>query len=135
SDESGEVSALTARWEPAIEPLHFQRLPDGRGVEGVSRLAGRYDRPDKEIRVTAAGGKEWVFPNRVAYYEVVAGEQGGVFLLVSGEPPRELLPDRALEFRVKGKPAERVEFIEENGKITGLDFVQEDSVIRAEKPI
>ncbi len=93
SDADGDVTALTVPFEPTLEPLRFDRLPDARARDPqvLRRLCGNY---------------------AMGPIEVVVALRGDDVLTVTepGAPPIELQPVRGLRFKVKDQPAITAEF-------------------------
>jgi CubicO group peptidase (beta-lactamase class C family) len=104
SDPDGDITALTVPFEPSVEPLRFDRLPDAqsRDPEVLRRLCGTYT---------------------MGPIEIVVAQQNDDTLTVTapGAPPLELLPGRGLRFEVKGQPAITAEFeLDETGTAVRL---------------
>ena len=104
SDADGDIAGLTVPFEPSVDPLRFDRLPDapGRDPEVLGRLSGRY---------------------AMGPVDIVVALQGDHVLTVAapGMPPLVLEPGRGLRFGVKGQPAITIEFeLDGNGAVTRL---------------
>ena len=104
SDPDGDITALTVPFEPSVEPLRFERLPDARArdPEVLRRLCGTY---------------------AMGPIEVVVAQQGDHVLTVAtpGAPPFELQAGRGLRFEVKGQPGITAEFeLDETGAVVRL---------------
>jgi CubicO group peptidase (beta-lactamase class C family) len=104
SDPDGDITALTVPFEPAVEPLRFDRLPDARArdPEVLRRLCGTYT---------------------MGPIEVVVAQKGDRLLTVAppGAPPFELQAGRGLRFEVKGQPGITAEFeLDETGAVVRL---------------
>jgi len=104
SDADGDITGLTVPFEPSVDPLPFDRLPDapGRDAEVLRRLTGTY---------------------AMGPVEIVVAMQGDHVLTVAAPsmPPLELEPGRGLRFGVKGQPAITIEFeLDDNGAVTRL---------------
>ena len=104
SDPDGDITALTVPFEPSVEPLRFERLPDARArdPEVLRRLCGTYT---------------------MGPIEVVVARQGDHVLTVAtpGAPPFELQAGRGLRFEVKGQPGITAEFeLDETGAVVQL---------------
>lgn len=91
SDPDGDITALTVPFEPSVEPLRFDRLPDTPDPEVLLRLCGTYALGPVELVVARKG-------------------DCGLTASVPGSPPRELLPMRGLRFEVQGQPGLTAEF-------------------------
>ncbi len=85
-----EAEATFVRRPPALDPAQGQRL------------AGTYETP--------SGFK----------FQVVLRPGNGLYLISSGQPDEKLIPYKPLKFRKEEFADAVVEFVEENGKITGL---------------
>jgi CubicO group peptidase (beta-lactamase class C family) len=102
SDPDGDITALTVPFEPSVEPLRFDRLPDALDPDVLLRLCGTY---------------------AMGPFEVVVARKGDRALTsrIPGSPPVELLPVRGLRFEVQGRPGITAEFeLDEAGAVTRL---------------
>jgi CubicO group peptidase (beta-lactamase class C family) len=104
SDADGDITGLTVPFEPSVDLLRFDRLPDApaRDPEVLGRLSGTY---------------------AMGPVEIVVALQGDRVLTVAapGTPPLELQPGHGLRFGVKGQPAITVEFeLDDTGAVTRL---------------
>jgi hypothetical protein len=100
----GDITALTVPFEPSVQALRFDRLPDARArdPEVLRRLCGEYTMGPIGITVAMQGGKV-------------------LTVAVPGAPPFELQPGRGLRFEVKGQPGVTAEFeLDEAGAVTRL---------------
>jgi CubicO group peptidase (beta-lactamase class C family) len=99
SDPDGDITALTVPFEPLVEPLRFDRLPDARSrdPEVLRRLGGTYTMGPIEIVVAQKN-------------------EDTLTVTVPGAPPLELVPGRGLRFEIKGQPGITAEFeLDETG--------------------
>ena len=104
SDPDGDVTALTVPFEPAVEPLRFDRLPDAqaRDPEVLGRLCGSYAMGPIEISVAKKSAQV-------------------LTVTAPGAPPFELRAGRGLRFEVPGQPGITVEFeLDETGAVARL---------------
>jgi hypothetical protein len=102
SDPDGDISALTAAFEPLVEPLRFGRRPDVQGPEVLRGLCGSYAMGPVELVVALRGGHT-------------------LTVTAPGTPPLDLEPIRGLRFGVKDVPAITAEFeLDSNGAVTRL---------------
>jgi hypothetical protein len=102
SNPDGDITALTAPFEPSVEPLRFDRQPDTPSPEVLLRLCGTYAMGPVEVVVARKGDH-------------------GLTSSVPGSPPLELLPTRGLRFEVRGQPGLTVEFeLDDAGAVTRL---------------
>jgi CubicO group peptidase (beta-lactamase class C family) len=102
SNPDGDITALTVPFEPAIDPLRFDRLPDTPDPEVLAGLCGTYVMGPVELVValTSDGVLAVTFPG------------GGTL---------KLEPIRGLRFVVEGQTAVTGEFeLDEDGKVTRL---------------
>jgi CubicO group peptidase (beta-lactamase class C family) len=99
SDPDGNITALTVPFEPSVEPLRFDRLPDAtsRDPEVLRRLCGTYTMGPIELVVALKGGDT-------------------LTVTVPGAPPLQLVPGHGLRFEVQGQPGITAEFeLDETG--------------------
>ena len=104
SDPDGDITALTVPFEPAVEPLRFDRLPDAhaRDPEVLRRLCGTYVMGPIEIVVTQKSDHV-------------------LSVTAPGAPPFELQPRRGLRFEVEGQPGITAEFeLDDTGAVVRL---------------
>ena len=104
SGPDGDITGLTVPFEPSVDPLRFDRLPEAAALdpEVLGRLTGAYAMGPVEIVVALRG-------DRV------------LTVAAPGTPPLELEPGRGLRFGVKGQPAITVEFeVDDAGAVTRL---------------
>ncbi len=92
----GEIDEVSLPIEPEVQPVIFKRKPLVLDIETLSSLAGRYALPIEGMELTVALKKD------------------RLFMAVTGQTERELLPRRAspsaLEFQVKGATEVFLEF-------------------------
>lgn len=104
SNADGDVTALTVPFEPSVEPLRFDRLPDAQALdpEVLQRLCGTYSLGT--IEVVVAMKSEHVLS-----------------VAMPGGSTLELRPGRGLRFEVKGQPGITAEFeLDEAGEAVRL---------------
>jgi CubicO group peptidase (beta-lactamase class C family) len=104
SDPDGDITDLTVPFEPSVETLKFDRLPDTRAKdpEVLRRLAGTYAMGTIEVAVAQRGD------------QVLTAS-------MSGSPAFELQPVRGLRFEVKGRPGITAEFeLDQAGDVVRL---------------
>jgi CubicO group peptidase (beta-lactamase class C family) len=102
SSADGDVDALTARFEPLVEPLRFDRRPDRPDRETLARLCGTYAMGPIEIAVALRG-------------------EDTLTVAVPGSPPLDLEPISGLRFAVKEQPAITAEFeLDDRGAVARL---------------
>ena len=107
----GDIEAVAAPFEPAVDPIVFAREPDRelRDSTYLQRLAGRYQLPTDSVRI-----------NR----------QGATLVAITGtQPALTLIPDRRNEFNVKGLQGFSVQFVmDATGRVTEARFKQPSGV-------
>jgi hypothetical protein len=104
SDPDGDITALTVPFEPSVEALQFDQLPDApaRDPEVLRRLCGTYTMGPIEVTVALAGDRL-------------------LTIAAPGAPPFELVPGRGLRFELKGQPGITAEFeLDETGAVARL---------------
>jgi Domain of unknown function (DUF3471)/Beta-lactamase len=104
SDPDGDITALTVPFEPSVEPLRFDRLPDARARDPqvLRRLCGTYTMGPIEVVVALKGDRT-------------------LTVTAPGAPPFELQPGSGLRFEVKGRPGITVEFeLDRTGAVVRL---------------
>jgi hypothetical protein len=102
ADPVGDVSALTVRFEPLVEPLRFDKRPDALSPEVLGRLCGTYAMGPIEVTVALRGERT-------------------LTLTPSGSPPFDLEQLTGLRFGVKNLPAVTAEFeLGDNGAVARL---------------
>lgn len=100
----GRVAALATPFEPAVDPIVFERLPDAR-LSGAAYLAG-------------CVGRYVLGPQVVE----VALEGGALTLSFPGQPLFHLAPVVGGAFKLREALAAQVRFLEEEGRVTGIQI-------------
>lgn len=112
----GDIDALSAPFEPSVDPIVFHRQPDAqlRDSTYITRFTGRYALATDTFTVV---------------------RQGSVLVLnVRGQPPYELTPYRRTEFDLKGLQGFSLVFtIDGQGRVTGLVSRQPNGVFTAKR--
>ena len=104
SDPDGDITALTVPFEPSVEALRFDRLPDAPALdpEVLRRLCGTYTMGPIEVTVTQKADRL-------------------LTIAAPGAPPFELRAGRGLRFEVTGQPGLTIEFeLDETGAVAWL---------------
>jgi Domain of unknown function (DUF3471)/Beta-lactamase len=102
SAPDGDVNALTAQFEPLVEPLRFDRRPDTHAPEVLRRLCGTYAMGPVELTVALRGERT-------------------LTVTAPGSPPLDLEPVSGLRFAVTDRPAVTAEFeLDGDGAVTRL---------------
>ena len=104
SDPDGDITALTVPFEPSVEALRFDRLPDAPALdpEVLRPLCGTYTMGPIEVTVTQKADRL-------------------LTIAAPGAPPFELRAGRGLRFEVTGQPGLTIEFeLDETGAVAWL---------------
>jgi CubicO group peptidase (beta-lactamase class C family) len=112
----GDIDALRAAVEPALEEAVFKRLPDARlhDASYLARFEGRY-KIDQEIASIVLKG-------------------GTLTAIVPGQPPYSLEPRRNDTFGLKGLTGYSLRFVSEtDGKVNSAEFIQPNGVFAAQR--
>lgn len=116
TDLSGEISALRAQVEPAVDPLEFARLPDSRLKDPayLARFVGRYALPEKEATVELAGNT--------------------LRLTILGQPSFDLEPSMHDTFSLDAHKGFRVQFVlDAAGDVVSLRVFQPDGAFEGKR--
>jgi CubicO group peptidase (beta-lactamase class C family) len=89
---AGDVVGLTIPFEPSLEPIRFDRLPDKADPETLKKLTGIYAMGPIELKVELKSDTI-------------------LTIGLSGMPSAELVPQRGLRFSIKENPTQTVEFV------------------------
>jgi hypothetical protein len=91
---SGDVIALTVAFEPTLDPIRFDRLPDPRGQDPavLKTLTGTYEMGPVALEIALKGDKT-------------------LTAAMMGSPPADLIASRGLRFAVKDSPSTTIEFL------------------------
>ncbi|MGB4704576.1 MAG: serine hydrolase [Candidatus Saccharicenans sp.] len=111
TDASGMVAALSAPFEPAADPIRFQKKPDEKFYDPgfLKKFVGKYSLMEQVISVDLKG-------------EVLT-------LTVPGQPVYELVPVPGDEFTLKQVSVVRIKFIvDQKGEAVALEVSQPDGV-------
>lgn len=112
----GEIAGLSAKIEPAIDPIIFKRKPKTvtLDTEALEKYAGTFDMSGTEIKFFVKG-------------------KNSLHLTVPGQPEYELLPLGGNSFAIKTLEGFKVEFEEEQGQYPVAVFRQPNGVFRAKR--
>jgi CubicO group peptidase (beta-lactamase class C family) len=112
----GDIDALSAPFEPSVDPIVFHRQPDAqlRDSAYIARFTGRYALATDTFTVV---------------------RQGRVLVLnVRGQPPYDLAPYRRTEFDLKGVQGISLVFtVDAQGAVTGFVSRQPNGVFTAKR--
>ncbi len=112
----GDIDAVAAPFEPAVEPIVFLREPDRELLDSayIQRFTGRYQLPTDSVRVLRQGTS--------------------LVLIVGTQAPLVLLPDRRNEFNLKSQQNVSVQFVlEPGGRVAEVRFKQPNGVFIARR--
>jgi hypothetical protein len=114
TDVRGRVSGFEAPFEPFVDPIVFDRLPDERLSDPafLSRLAGDYELPGQIINVSVRGTV--------------------LVVQATGQSALELIPSGPDEFDIKGLTGFSVKFkLGDSGPAAAAIFIQPNGVFEA----
>jgi CubicO group peptidase (beta-lactamase class C family) len=116
SNMKGDIDAVAAPFEPSVDPIVFVRQPDKRLVDPafLQGLTGRYALSNDTANVILQGAR--------------------LVVVLRGQPPSTLEPDRRTEFNLKGLAGYSVEFVlDAQGAVTELRLKQPSGVFAAKR--
>jgi len=104
---AGDIENMRANIEPMTDAIVFKRTPNSIDVDAdtLEQYVGLYDLMGTEIK---------------SYIK----DENTLYVFVPGQPEYELIPTAEHQFNFKVLEGFKVEFIEENGKITSVKFIQ-----------
>ncbi|MDM7915760.1 MAG: serine hydrolase, partial [Candidatus Eisenbacteria bacterium] len=116
-DMRGNIDGLKVAIEPMVADIVFTRKPDARLSDPafLAKLAGSYDLLDQTLRVEQKGSS--------------------LVLVVPGQPPYDLLPDRGTEFRLKGANGFSVSFQMGPGDVVQEVRIYQPNGVFTAKPV
>jgi hypothetical protein len=116
SNDAGEISGLNVKMEPALDPLFFKRMPEIVELEKetLESYSGEYDLMGTPVKVYVKG-------------------EDKLFVFIPGQPEYELVSLGDDKFNIKVLDGFSVQFVRENGKISGLKFIQPNGIFSATK--
>lgn len=116
TNETGDIESLTSSIEPTTDAIVFKRTPNTLEVDAktLEQYVGKYDLAGTEISV-------YIKKEKVLY----------VFL--KGQPEYELVPTAIHKFNLKVLDGYKVEFVDTDGKITDVKFIQPNGVFKAKR--
>jgi hypothetical protein len=114
-NESGEVSKLVVKMEPALDPLEFKRTPRKLEVDKseLEKYVGEY-------MLGAMSSKFYLKGNTL-------------FLFVQGQPEYELFATGLHKFSIKNLEGFNIEFVAGDKGITEANFIQPNGTFKATK--
>ncbi len=118
TNEAGDIDYLKTNIEPMTDAIAFKRTPNtiDLDVKTLEQYAGNYDLAGTEI-------KAYIKDNNVLY----------VFL--KGQPEYALIPTATHKFNFKTLEVFKIEFVETEGKITEVKFIQPNGTFVAKRKV
>jgi len=115
SDENGDVTAVAARFEPAVEPIVFTKQADPRLADPayLARYAGDYLLAGQTVTIALSGNALKVH--------------------LPGQPTYTLVPQASGRFQLEEAKVVTVGFSEDDGVVTALTFYQPNGVFEAQR--
>jgi len=116
TNESGDIESLTTSIEPTTDAIIFKRTPNTIVVdaETLKQYVGSYDLAGQEVK----------------FY---IKDENVLYAFLKGQPEYELVPTAEHKFNLKILDGYKVEFVESEGKITTVKFIQPNGVFSATK--
>ncbi|RZN82676.1 MAG: serine hydrolase [Winogradskyella sp.] len=116
TNEAGDIESVSTSIEPQTDPIVFKRTPNTLKVdaETLQQYVGKYDLAGTEIKV---------------YIK----DENVLYAFLEGQPEYALVPTAEHKFNLKILDGYKVEFIETDGKITNVKFIQPNGVFKAER--
>ncbi len=118
TNDSGEISSLVVKLEPAIDPLEFKRTPKALAI-------------DKEALQVYVG--EYELAGMTARFFLKESEEATLYLFVLGQPEYELLATDKHAFVIKNLDGFKIKFSETDGKIAEATFIQPNGTFVAKR--
>jgi CubicO group peptidase (beta-lactamase class C family) len=117
-DVNGEITALVAQLEPAVEAIVFERQPDPKlfAADYLDAFAGVYASEAQRSTVARRGDR--------------------LTVSLPGQPTFRLAPIREDEFAIEGRVGFNVEFVRAgDGTVTAIRFVQPNGIFEAKRVV
>ena len=116
TNDGGDISLVSLKIEPALDPIEFKRTPIKMEVDKATleKYTGEYE----------LGGM-------VAKFYLKAGET--LFLTVPGQPEYELIATGKNKFSIKSLDGFKIEFTDNGGKIAEAIFIQPNGTFKAKR--
>ena len=117
SNDMGEITSLSTRIEPTLDPIEFKRVPNS--IEVSQELLERYSGDYKMGPQTA---------------KIYSKDDGVLYLFVAGQPEYELIAIEEHLFALKILDGFKVSFaVNEDGTVTAASFIQPNGTFTAER--
>ncbi|MFC0605433.1 serine hydrolase [Winogradskyella pulchriflava] len=115
---AGDIDYLKTDIEPMTDPIAFKRTPNTLDVDAktLEQYVGKYDLMGTEIK---------------AYIK----DENVLYVFVPNQPEYELIPTALHKFNFKVLEGFKIEFIETDGKINQIKFIQPNGTFVAKRKI
>ncbi len=116
TNDGGDISMVSLKIEPAIEPIEFKRTPLKMDVDKATleKYAGEYELGGMTVKFFLKGGET-------------------LFLTVPGQPEYELIATGKDKFSIKSLDGFKIEFTDNAGKISEAIFIQPNGTFKAKR--
>jgi CubicO group peptidase (beta-lactamase class C family) len=116
TNDGGDISTVSIKIEPALDPIEFKRTPIKMDVdkETLEKYAGDYELGGMIAKFYLKGGKT-------------------LYLTVPGQPEYELIATDKNKFSIKSLDGFKIEFTENAGKIAEAIFIQPNGTFKAKR--
>ena len=113
---AGDIDFMKASIEPMTDPIAFKRTPNSIDVDAntLNQYVGQYDLYGTEVKV---------------YLK----DENVLYVFVPGQPEYEMIPTAEHKFNFKVLEGYKVEFVETEGKIDQVKFIQPNGTFVATK--
>ena len=118
TNEAGDIDYMTTNIEPMTDPIKFKRTPNTIDVDTktLEQYVGKFDLMGTEI-------KAYIKDDNVLY------------VFVPNQPEYELIPTARHKFNFKVLDGFKVEFLETDGKINEVKFIQPNGTFVAKRKV
>jgi hypothetical protein len=118
TNEAGDIDYLKTNIEPMTDPIAFKRTPNSIDIDAktLEQYIGSYDLAGTEIK---------------AYIK----DENVLYVFIKGQPEYALIPTAVHKFNFKTLEGFKIEFIETDGKITEVKFIQPNGTFVAQKKL
>jgi hypothetical protein len=116
TSDGGDISLVSIKIEPALDPIEFKRTPIKMDVDKATleRYAGEYELGGMEVKFYLKGGET-------------------LYLTVPGQPEYELIATSKDKFSIKSLDGFKIEFTDNAGKISEATFIQPNGTFKAKR--
>ena len=118
TNTTGDIDFLKADLEPMTDAIAFKRTPNSLDVDAktLEQYVGSYDLMGTEVK---------------AYIK----DENVLYVFVPGQPEYELIPTALHKFNFKVLEGFKIEFVETDGKIDQVKFIQPNGTFVAKKKV